>query len=662
MLELPLKIDLDNYEFATACSLISETNHNIFITGRAGTGKSTLLKYILSTVQKNFVIVAPTGIAAMNVGGVTIHSFFGLPLRPLVRDDEDIRQFHKGHPKRKLIEEMDTLFIDEVSMVRSDIIDAIDTSLRRNGLFPTQPFGGKQVVFIGDLFQLEPVMKKGSEEHAIMEEMYASPFFFDAQVFRNTELLGIELQTVYRQKEQEFIDLLDKIRMRTMEEEDLNRLNSRYLPAEAERGEDYTITLTSRNDIAFNVNKTKLDRLGGREYKYTGSTDGDFDLRRCPADEVLILKEGSQVMFLKNDSEKRWVNGTIAKISRLENDKIEVQLEDGKVYEVEQEEWENQEYTFDRRARKINQVLKGKFKQFPLTLAWAVTVHKSQGLTFDKVIIDLGKGAFAGGQTYVALSRCRTFEGMILKSKIRPEDIFIDERVVDFSERVNNYRQLEQRLQDGKEEYTKMRVELEALRKARAKAARDRAEAKEDKKRMDEDTETKVIKMPEKRTTSFKVSAGVVEANKLYSFATEAISKKQYKEAIGFFENAFSLVQMEEDEGLFPMAGALFKAGICYYAMKEYDMAIRYFSQGISVRDDEADYYYYRGSAHYQLKRFNEALVDYDEAILLNKEMPQAYFNRGIVRNLLGDTTGANGDWKKAAALGHERAADLVKE
>ena len=658
MTQLPSIIDEDNFEFKTAYELIAETNHNLFITGRAGTGKSTLLKYVQENTPKNFVVVAPTGIAAMNVGGVTLHSFFGLPLRPLMRDDEDIPQFYRGHPKRKLIEEMDTLFIDEVSMVRADLIDAIDTSLRRNGLFPSQPFGGKQVVFIGDLFQLEPVMKKGSEEHAIMEEMYASPFFFDAQVFRNAELLGIELQTVYRQKEQEFVSLLDKIRHGNMEEEDLHRLNSRYLPQEADKAEDYTITLTSRNDIAASVNKSKLDTLRGREYKYKGTIDGDFDLRRSPAEETLTLKEGAQVMFLKNDPDRRWVNGTIAKISELDTEKVKVQLENGDEHEIIPEQWENQEYTFDRRAQKITQNLKGTFKQYPLTLAWAVTIHKSQGLTFDKVIIDLGKGAFAGGQTYVALSRCRTFEGMILKSKIRPEDIFSDERVVDFSAKVNNYRQLEQRLKDGKEEYRKLRDELEKLRKVRRDGAKARAELKEEKKKMK--MEGDLVPVKKSPSPSMKVSPNIVEANKLYSLALEEINKKSYRNAINHFLTAFSLVESVGESSFFPMAGAQYKAGLCYYALKEYEKAIRYFTQAIDERQ-EADYYFYRGSAHYQLKNYDEALADYNETLFINPLMAQALFNRGIIKSVLGDNAGAAVDWKRAAAQGHERAGEMVK-
>ena len=656
MLAIPAQIDDDNYEFKIAYQLIAETNHNLFITGRAGTGKSTLLRYVLETVPKNFVVVAPTGIAAMNVGGVTLHSFFGLPLRPLMRDDEDIPQFHRGHPKRKLIEEMDTLLIDEVSMVRADLIDAIDTSLRRNGLFPSQPFGGKQVIFIGDMFQLEPVMKKGSEEHAIMEEMYASSFFFDAQVFRNDDLLGIELQQVYRQKEQEFVNLLDKIRNGSMEEEDLHRLNSRCLPMEAERSSDYTITLTSRNDLAATVNKTKLERLSGKEYKFNGSIEGEFDVRRCPAEEVLVLKEDAQVMFLKNDQEKRWVNGTMAKIHALAEDKVEVILENGDIHEVIPESWENQEYTFDRQARKITQNLKGTFKQYPLSLAWAVTIHKSQGLTFDKVIIDLGKGAFAGGQTYVAMSRCKTFEGMILKSKIRPEDIFIDERVSDFSTKVNNFRQLEQRLIDGREEYNQLKEELYKLRKVRAAAAKARAEIKEQKKKIELDVEAP----PVKNTVQLKVSTEIVKANKLYSLGLESIQTKLYREAVELFESAFALVQNNKDISLFPMEGAQYKTGLCYYALKEYDIAIRNFSQALLL-NEAADYYFYRGSAHYQLKNYAEAVSDYTDALRLNPKMTQAYFNRGVVQSLLGKNALAQEDWHKAASLGHEKAAELLK-
>jgi tetratricopeptide (TPR) repeat protein len=673
MAEPKFEVDKDNFEFQVAYDLIAETNQSLFITGRAGTGKSTLLKYAKKNIKKNFVIVAPTGIAAMNVGGATIHSFFGLPPRPLMRDDDDIRLFPKGHPKRKMIEQMDTLFIDEVSMVRADIIDAIDTSLRRNGLFPKMPFGGKQVVFIGDLFQLEPVSRKGSEEHAIMEEMYDSPFFFNAQVFRNFSLQGIELQVMYRQKEKQFIALLDKIRNGAMEAEDLYLLNSRCLPLEADRADDYTINLTSRNDIAAQVNKSKLDRLRGRAYNYKGTVEGEFDMRKCPAEEELVLKEGAQVMFLRNDNEKRWVNGTISKVAKLENDSIEVELPDGRKFDVETAEWENKEYVFDRRARSIRQEIKGTFSQFPLALAWAVTIHKSQGLTFDKVIVDLGSGAFAGGQTYVALSRCRTFEGLILKSRVKPQDIFIDERIRDYSGNVNNYSQLERSLESGKEEYRHMQIELAKVRKAKADEKKAKEEIKE--RMLEEASEAKADKKVKAAGHNLQVKhiqgstnpsanlpPAAIEANRLYSQGLETIHNKNYAEAIELFEKALELLNEDDsDTSFFPLSGALYKLGLCYYATGNFNTSIKFFTQAILNREDEADYYFYRGAAHYRLKENAEALEDYETALILKPDMAQAAYNMGVVKNLMGDDTGAAYDWKQAANMGHEKAKLLIK-
>lgn len=424
---------MSNPELNKAFKLIEETNHSLFLTGRAGTGKSTFLRKIRAEIDKRFVILAPTGIAAINVQGMTIHSFFQFPLRPLLPNDKEIKAFEKKSEKRKVIEKMEVLVIDEISMVRADLLDAIDTSLRRNTGNPLLPFGGKQVVMIGDLFQLEPVTPVKTGEHAIIFKNYDNPFFFSAHVFKSLKLTGIELKKVYRQVDKTFIRLLDSVRLGKVSRTELDILNNRYDPNISVEDHHFTITLASVNRVVDKVNKAQLARLPSPLKVYHGKVVDDFSPDRFPADINLKLKEGAQVIFVKNDVEKRWVNGTIGRIQSLDSDFIEVELGSGRTVFVEPVTWENIEFRYDKEEKKIVEEIKGSYTQYPLKLAWAITIHKSQGMTFDDIIVDLGRGAFAGGQTYVALSRCRTLEGIRLKTPIRSRDIFIDPAVVEFA-------------------------------------------------------------------------------------------------------------------------------------------------------------------------------------------------------------------------------------
>lgn len=446
-----MELDLDNPEFKIAFEIVKDTNQTFFLTGKAGTGKSTFLKYIINNIDKNFVVVAPTGIAAVNVNGVTLFSFFQFPLRPLLPEDEEIKTFWKDSEKRKIISSMETLIIDEVSMVRADIIDGIDYSLRKNGGNPNLPFGGKQVVFIGDIFQLEPVAKKRSGEYKIINEIYGSPYFYNAKVFERIDLFTVELQKVYRQKDSDFVSLLDKVRIKNVSQVDIERINTRFFPEGELKKEEFAITLTTINALADKVNNEKLCELKTNPFIYLAEVSGEFEESKYPTDPELTLKVGAQVIFIKNDIERRWVNGTIGQIIELENSVIKVKLENGIIHSVEKRVWENTKYQYDKKNKKIEQEVIGTFKQYPLKLAWAITIHKSQGLTFDRVVIDFGKGTFASGQAYVALSRVTTFEGLLLKKKMHASDIFIDEEIIDFWKCFNQKEVIGEKYREGKD-------------------------------------------------------------------------------------------------------------------------------------------------------------------------------------------------------------------
>lgn len=448
-----MKLDLDNIEFQTALDLIQETNQSFFLTGKAGTGKSTFLKHIVETTSKNYVVVAPTGIAAVNVGGVTIHSFFQFPLRPLLPEDEDIKVFWKKSEKRKIISAMDTLIIDEVSMVRADLIDGIDYSLRRNGGNPNLPFGGKQVVFVGDIFQLEPVTIRNSGEQKIINEIYGSAYFYNAKVLERVNLFTVELQKAYRQTDREFISLLDKVRVKEILQSDIDKINSRVFSETELKKKEFAITLTTKNDLAARVNSIELAELKTNPFKYTAEVSGEFEESKYPTESEMILKEGAQVIFIKNDTDKRWVNGTIGQVDELTDTTIKVKLKDGSVHSVEKRVWENIKYQYNKEKKKIEQEIVGTFKQYPLKLAWSITIHKSQGLTFDRVVIDFRDGTFASGQAYVALSRATTFEGLFLKQRVHTTDIYIDEEIKDFAKSFNDKFLINQKLNEGKELY-----------------------------------------------------------------------------------------------------------------------------------------------------------------------------------------------------------------
>ena len=447
--------------------LIEHTSRNVFLTGKAGTGKTTFLNHFVKNTRKKHIIVAPTGIAAINAGGVTIHSMFGLPLRPFVptleRIDTNLANnisdllphFKYRKDKLKLLREVEIIIIDEVSMLRADVLDMMDFSLRtarRN----QQKFGGVQMLFIGDLFQLPPVLKE--ENEYILRKYYKSAFVFDAKVLEETNLLTVELTKVFRQKDEEFLELLNAVRDGNPSPAHLEKLNQRYYPDFEPKNETF-VHLCSHNKSANDINQKKLKELRTPSYFYKASIYGDFKENLIPNDETLELKVGAQVMFIRNDtsSDKKYYNGKLATVSRLEEDKIWVILDGSEEkISVNKEVWEQKNYTLGA-DRQIKEEVIGSFEQFPIRLAWAITIHKSQGLTFDRLIIDAGQ-SFTMGQVYVALSRCRTLEGIYLKSKITSSVIFNDRRISEFQDFTNANDQIEQILEAEKYDYSIKKV------------------------------------------------------------------------------------------------------------------------------------------------------------------------------------------------------------
>jgi ATP-dependent exoDNAse (exonuclease V) alpha subunit len=412
-------------EFLAAHEYLREGKGHLFVTGRAGTGKSTLLKCLRDLLEDKMVVVAPTGLAAVNVGGQTIHSFFGLPPR-LIRKD-DIRRSRNARIMRKL----KFVVVDEVSMVRSDLMWAIDQSLRINRGKSREPFGGVRLAMFGDLHQLPPVVNEG-EMAAHLETEHGGPFFFDVGSLREGRGTAlIELSEVFRQRDQALIDVLNKVRDGEAGEDDLALLNERVHPIRTlSEGEPYVI-LVPTNAAAKRINDAYLASLGGRAETYQASLTGEFNESAQPTDATLALKRGAKVMLLRNDPDRRWVNGTVARVAKVEPDKVWVEI-DGTEHEIERVSWENRRYAYDKELETVVETVAGTFKQFPLKLAWALTIHKSQGLTLDKVYIDLGRGTFAHGQAYVALSRCRTLEGLALARPLRPSDILFDPAVMGY--------------------------------------------------------------------------------------------------------------------------------------------------------------------------------------------------------------------------------------
>ena len=440
-------IDTQNKQQVMAFELIANTNSSFFLTGRAGTGKTTFLHNVQKMVDKQFITLAPTGVAAILAGGDTIHSFFGLPL-----DVCTPGTMGKMSEARILtLIHADTIIIDEVSMVRCDIIDAIDYTMRKT-LRSSLPFGGKQMIFVGDMFQLPPVSKKGAEGN-LMNDLYHTNdfFFYKADVIKRMRLVKIEFQKVYRQEDEAFLRILESVRLNKTTPETLMHLNERVCQPTKEAGT--VITLASLNRTADTINQQRLSEINSEEYVYEGTVQGKFEDKRFPVDKTLKLKVGAQVMFTRNDPQRRWANGTIGTVSKLSKDEIKVTIDSGATYVVPNCTWESYTYEYDKDERKMKKEKVGAFTQYPLRLAWAITVHKSQGMTFDKLYLDLSRGMFAAGQLYVALSRVRSLTGLYLSHPIIPQYAHTSREVLSYANGYNDEQIINSEIESGKAVY-----------------------------------------------------------------------------------------------------------------------------------------------------------------------------------------------------------------
>lgn len=644
-------IDTSNPEFKSALDLITRTRQSVFLTGKAGTGKSTFLKHLCEIVKKKFVVLAPTGIAAINANGSTIHSFFKLPFRPMLPDDPDLSlvngrifeffKYKKDH--KKLIQEVELIIIDEISMVRADMVDCIDRILRVYSNNMRTPFGGKQLVFVGDVFQLEPVVTSDSKD--ILNRFYPNPYFFSAKVFSETRLVPIEFTKIYRQSDKVFISILDKIRNGSVGALDLQTLNSRYNPSFNPSADEMYITLATKRDNVDYINERKMAELSTPDFLSPGLIDGDFPESSLPTAKDLLLKEHAQVMFIRNDMQwpRRWVNGSLGVVSNIdEYDNVYVLLEDGREVQVDLETWRNYRYKYNEAEKKIEEEIIGTFTQLPLKAAWAITVHKSQGLTFNRVIVDFNGGVFAGGQAYVALSRCTSMEGLTLKKTIGRSDVFVRSEILEFSHQFNNQQLIEKALKESDADYLYKQTvdffdkdDFEASIETFFKAIRARYDIEKPLskrflrkklnviKELKDQNQLLISKMLEQRKALHKY------AEEYYLLGNECIvSYKDTRAGLANFKKALELDPAYVD--------AWVRMGVTHYDLKDYYEADVCFNKAVSLSPMLFKALYNRGKNRIAMEEYELAITDLSRALGIKSDhaacheyLAQAYANIG---------------------------------